>query len=141
MAQYVGTKVINAKPMTRQEYNDFRNCQLPPDKNGEDEGYLIEYVDGGKANTTAYSGYISWSPKDVFNKTYRPNGNLTFGDAIMLCKAGCRVARAGWNGKGMWIFLSTASTLPAYLTVQDTLVPWFVSQSDILAEDWCVLED
>lgn len=70
MKKYIGTKVINAKPMTRQEYNDFRGWELPSDENGSDEGYLVEYVDGGKANTPEYKGYVSWSPKDVFDKAY-----------------------------------------------------------------------
>jgi hypothetical protein len=31
---------------------------------------------------------------------------LTFGDAIEALKAGRKVARSGWNGKGMWLSLS-----------------------------------
>ena len=71
MKSYVGTKHINAKPMTRQAYNDFRGWQLPTGEDGSDEGYLVEYKDGGKANTEIYSGYISWSPKDVFERAYK----------------------------------------------------------------------
>ena len=93
MKQYIGTKIINAKPMTRQEYNDFRGWTLPSDENGADEGYIVEYVDGGKANTNEFTGYVSWSPKDVFEKAYRENGKLTFGDALVHLKAGKKVAR------------------------------------------------
>lgn len=71
MKTYTGTKIVNAKPMTRGEYNIFRGWELPADENGSDEGYLVEYTDGGKANTTAYTGYVSWSPKDVFERAYR----------------------------------------------------------------------
>lgn len=71
MKKYIGTKVINAMPMNRQEYNDFRDWKLPADEDGTDEGYLVEYVDGGKANTPQYAGYVSWSPKDVFEKAYK----------------------------------------------------------------------
>lgn len=81
MQQYIGSKVINAKPMTRLEYNQFRGWELPSDENGADEGYLVEYVDGGQANTEQYAGYVSWSPKDVFDRAYRASGNMTFGDA------------------------------------------------------------
>ncbi len=70
MKTYTGTKIINAKPMTRGEYNIFRGWELPANENGSDEGYLVEYTDGGKANTTAYAGYVSWSPKDVFERAY-----------------------------------------------------------------------
>ncbi len=34
------------------------------------------------------------------------SGGLTFGDALVALKAGRRVAREGWNGKGMWLSLS-----------------------------------
>lgn len=71
MKKYIGKKEINAIPMNRQEYNDFRGWKLPEDENGEDEGYLIEYVDGGRANTPQYNGYVSWSPKDVFERAYK----------------------------------------------------------------------
>ena len=56
--------------MTRGEYNIFRGWELPANEDGADEGYLVEYTDGGKANTTAYAGYVSWSPKDVFERVY-----------------------------------------------------------------------
>lgn len=64
-------KEVNVIPMNRQEYNDFRGWKLPDDENGEDEGYLVEYVDGGKANTPQYNGYVSWSPRDVFERAYK----------------------------------------------------------------------
>lgn len=72
MRRYTGTKEVNATPMTRAAYNEFRGWELPADENGDDEGYLVEYVDGGKANTTQYAGYVSWSPKDVFERAYTP---------------------------------------------------------------------
>ena len=46
MTQHIGVKLINAFPMTRQAYNDFRGWQLPADENGADEGYLVEYLAG-----------------------------------------------------------------------------------------------
>ncbi len=68
---YVGTKYVTAKPMTRGEYNTYRGWELPVDEDGSDEGYLVEYVDGGKANHPDHAGYISWSPKDVFDRSYK----------------------------------------------------------------------
>lgn len=76
MKQYIGVKVINAKPMTRAEYNTFRGWELPADENGADEGYLVEYVDGGRGNTDLYAGYVSWSPKDVFERAYKPTDSM-----------------------------------------------------------------
>jgi hypothetical protein len=50
---YIGTKVIHALPMTRQAYNDYRGWQLPDNEDGADDGYLVEYVDGGRATIRA----------------------------------------------------------------------------------------
>lgn len=66
---FVGTKVIHAQPMDRAAYNYLRGWALPADENGEDEGYLVEYPDQ-PANTLIYQGYVSWSPKDVFESAY-----------------------------------------------------------------------
>ena len=70
MKTYTGTKIVNAKLMTRGEYNAFRGWELPANEDGSDIGYLVEYPDGGKANTAVYTGYVSWSPKDVFERAY-----------------------------------------------------------------------
>ena len=75
---YIGIKRINAKKMTRKEYNDFRGWELPQNENGEDDGFLVEYLDGGKPNTESYAGYISWSPKEVFENAYTKNIVLGF---------------------------------------------------------------
>ena len=74
--QYIGTKIINAKPMSRLDYNIFRGWELPANENGSDEGYLVEYIDGGEPNTKEYQGYISWSPKVQFENAYKQSGNL-----------------------------------------------------------------
>lgn len=162
MKQHIGVKLINAKPMTRLEYNQFRGWELPADENGADEGFLVEYIDGGKANTQDYAGYVSWSPKDVFERAYRPVDAMTFGLAVEALKAGKRVARAGWNGKGMFLFLVPGSTFqvnrPPLLgiypegtainycphidmkTADEKVVPWLASQTDVLAEDWVIVE-
>ena len=168
MKNYIGTKRINAKPMTRQEYNDFRGWDIPDDENGDDEGYLVEYVNGGPANTREYKSYVSWSPKDVFDQAYRPTDGLTFGEAIEALKAGCKVARKGWNGKGMWVFMvpgtaeaklvegtpykkaidqPTCEILPHIdmWTVnadgRRAMLPgWLASQTDMLSDDWCIVD-
>lgn len=65
-------KKVKAEPMNRLDYNNLRGWLLPSDECGEDEGYLVEYMDGGKANHPDFSGYISWSPKEVFEAGYTP---------------------------------------------------------------------
>jgi hypothetical protein len=76
MQQYIGTKIINAKPMTRLEWCDYRGWTVPENEDGRDGGYLVEYTDGGKANMPEYSGYVSWSPKDVFERAYHPHDGV-----------------------------------------------------------------
>ena len=68
---YEGTKRLHAQPMTRGEYNAYRGWEIPADENPADDGYLVEYQDGGKANDPRHAGYISWSPKDVFERSYK----------------------------------------------------------------------
>lgn len=85
--------------------------------------------------------------------------NLNFGAAIEALKAGKAVARTGWNGKGMFLFLvkggDMASSVKygfgqyegepewisfiAMKTADNKLVPWLVSQTDVLAEDWQIV--
>jgi hypothetical protein len=162
MKQYIGVKVINAKPMTRLEYNCFRGWDVPADENPDDEGFLVEYTDGGKANTKEFEGYVSWSPKEVFEKAYFETDGMTFGLAIEAMKMGFMVSRAGWNGKGMFVYYVGDDHYPAksqaakvfygengfvpyraYIamkTVDDVVVPWVASQTDLLADDWSVVE-
>jgi hypothetical protein len=73
MHTYLGTKLVKAEPMTRLEYNEYRGW-TPPHGEDDEEGYLVEYLDGGKANHASHTGYISWSPKDVFEFSYTPVG-------------------------------------------------------------------
>ena len=94
---------------------------------------------------------------------------MDFGDAIRALKAGKRVAREGWNGKGMWLSMSgnlegsvvsydkfwsennsryarenggAAVVLPS-ITMKTAdgaiLMGWLASQTDMLAEDWRIV--
>lgn len=89
----------------------------------------------------------------------RASGELhDIGWAVQSLKEGKKVARAGWNGKNMFLYLSpgfnpggefrvhsadfkTTAFLPyvAMKTVDGTCVPWLCSQTDLLAEDWEVV--
>lgn len=73
MLSYIGIKQVKAKPMTRQDYNTLRGWEVPLDENPLDEGYLVEYADS-EPNHKDFSGYISWSPKETFEKYYKENG-------------------------------------------------------------------
>lgn len=154
MKSYIGIKTIKASPMTRQAYNDLRGWTLPADENGNDEGYLVEYTDGGKQNHPDFAGYISWSPNDVFERAYRPVADgMSFSKALEILKSGRKVAREGWNGKGLWLELQrpdahSKMTLP-YLyinypadakTTPGARVPWIASHTDVLADDWVLVD-
>lgn len=71
MQTYIGTKTIKASPMTRGDYNVLRGWECPADENPADAGFLVEYVDGGKANHPDFAGYVSWSPAEVFERAYK----------------------------------------------------------------------
>jgi hypothetical protein len=92
---------------------------------------------------------------------------MTFGGALEALKCGARVARVGWNGKGMWIALTLGSevhrattsgaaaqlaneepgrdyiTIGAHIdmrTADGTMViGWLASQTDMLADDWILV--
>lgn len=87
---------------------------------------------------------------------------MNFSRVLEHLKEGDKVARSGWNGKGMFLFLVPGSTfvvnrpplLGIYLegteidyhahidmkTADDKVVPWLASQTDLLAEDWEVID-
>jgi hypothetical protein len=146
LTTYIGTKIIQAVPA---QHVDGR------------AGYQVVYPDG----------YTSWSPASAFEAAYRQPNAMTFGDALVMLKDGKKVARAGWNGKGMWLSLSgplagrrisheqfwsgnngdfartqpdgQAMVLPCITMKTATgeiLMGWLASQSDMLAEDWQVVE-
>ena len=57
----------------------------------------------------------------------------TFGQAIIALKAGKRVSREGWNGKGMFVFKQIPALIPAEVVPKMTSLPqtvkdWFASK-------------
>ena len=158
---------MTATPMTGSAYNEYRGWTLSADENGADEGYLVEYLDGGAPNHPKHAGYISWSPKAQFDAAYRPTTGMSFGLAIEALKQGKRVARAGWNGTGMWLAMQPGSvitteqarggaakgraeegadsiTILPHVDMRaadgSIVVGWLASQTDMLADDWSIVE-
>lgn len=125
--------------------------------NPQPGGYYVVYADG----------YKSYSPAEAFEDGYSPvdqNVMLTFEQALSALKDGKKIARAGWNGKGMFLFYNPgsevkitegrplASAFPVgtecrmlpYIMMKTAapdleFVPWLASQTDILACDWVIL--
>lgn len=170
MKKYIGTKVILAKQGTEAEAQALK-CNCPVEvqesifkKSGtvNRDGYIVKYSDD----------YISWSPKEQFERAYRAvDGSMSFGHALELLKMGFKVARKGWNGKAMFIYIQPGSN-PFFHDLKSDVqkqlinsncvdasgkivinphidmkaadgtlvVGWLASQTDMLAEDWVVVE-
>lgn len=86
---------------------------------------------------------------------------LNFGQALDAIKTGKRIARSGWNGKDMFVYLVPAASYPvqtgaaeahfgegvmvpynAYMAIKGvdgTVSTWVPSVSDCLATDWGVV--
>lgn len=163
MALFIATRTVQAKPMNRQEYNDLRGWEVPDNENPADDGYLVVNSGVTERNVEGFDGYVSWLPKLAFEEQYK-NDNLTYGQAVEFLKQGKKVARKGWNGKDMFLFYVPANKYPAdgnklgtlkgiyqddlvpykaYIamkTVDGEVVPWRDSQTDVLAEDWVIVE-
>ena len=148
MKRYIGTKILDAKPMSRGEYNAYRGWPIPYGEDQADEGYLVRYQ---------LDGYESWSPKTVFETVYRRTDGMNFGLALEAAKKGKRIARKGWNGKGQYVELGRSfsttdgtsdyaihrdigSTALVFVGTRGRQVGWLASQADMLADDWYIVE-
>ena len=136
--KYIGTKIVEAEPCGRKL----------PDRDAE-KGYEVIYKDG----------YKSWSPKAVFEEAYRPIDAMNFGLAIEAAKMGYRIARHGWNGKGQYVELGhdfqydtygggrvayhedIGSQALVFVGTRGSQVGWLASQSDMLADDWYIVDE
>lgn len=159
MKTYIGTKIIKAKPATMAEAQAIKSGIPVEDSKKmfrnsgtkDQDGYVVEYE----------NGYISWSPKEAFEKAYRAvNEGMPFGSAIELMKKGCKVKRQGWNGKNQYIELASAISYTnpvgevvnsehaaignkaiAFVGTSGVQMGWLASQADMLAEDWLIVEE
>ncbi|WP_223257234.1 DUF2829 domain-containing protein [Bacillus halotolerans] len=84
---------------------------------------------------------------------------MKFGEALDLLNEGREIARLGWNGKGMFLYLIKGNKLAKALkygfgeylgeptfndfivmkTADNMLIPWVPSQTDIRAKDWVIV--
>ena len=134
MKTFIGVKIIKAEPQV-----------CPSDRHmskAGDPGYKVEYEDG----------YVSWSPKNVFDAAYRQADSMPFGIAVEAMRKGCKVMRRGWNAGGMHLEIQVPDkhskmTHPyLFITVPDCgegerLLPWQPAQVDIFAEDWQIVNE
>ena len=160
--RYIRLNAVDAEPMKFGEFKEKfpKSGGANVERGAEDEGYVITYRKGEP------NEYVSWCPKAEFEAVIRPVGGMTFGEAIELMKRGKKVARAGWNGKGMYLWIlpeaeikrewckdrrlieafGDRDTLPCLGAVRmftadkKVLTGWLASQTDMLAEDWQIVE-
>ncbi|HEY6612758.1 MAG TPA: DUF2829 domain-containing protein [Pseudomonas sp.] len=168
MRKFIGTAIVQALPMTLGEHNaQFPRCAKPGD-DPDKRGYLWCESHSGPAGSE-HVPTMQWSAADAFERIYRPARGLTFGQAIEAMRAGSRVARAGWNGKDMWLTLVEPAAvlqavhktpnlakfalqklsscgqmglLPciAMKTANDEiLMGWKPSDTDMLGDDWTIV--
>lgn len=186
LTDVVGTKFIRASELiTKKEYCTLRGWDLPQNEDPNEIGRLVVYSleEGQKANVEGYDGYVSWSPEASFAVAYRESGRMNFGHALEAMKRDKKVARSGWNGKGMFVWVNkgafdgpalgfsngeqpdrpnsgvamnsvaielfeasgqgTVTRMPNLnMRAADgsTITGWLASQTDMLAEDWCIVE-
>ncbi len=132
-------------------YEIKREVKVEP-MSRDDAGYLINNITNAKPNT-------DFTEEQTTNEFIQTE-NFTFGIAIKAMKLGHKVARSGWNGKGMYLVYfspvshgleiltvydkeegTTLPLLPFILmkTADNCYVPWLASQTDILAEDYSIV--
>ena len=150
---YRSVKHVHATPMALGEALHYTNNKIHGDIDAL--GYLVVY------NKDPQKEYISWSPKEEFEKgNVDLSGPLSYSIALEECLSGddTLIARAGWNGKGMYVFLIDPSVegpyhlaeshpqgrgdhLPylAMKTADGKVVPWLCSQTDMQANDWHIV--
>jgi hypothetical protein len=125
--------------------------QAEPEAKDGIQGYKVVYSEPDKPD------YVSWCPKDIFERHNRETSAMPFSHALEAVKQGKKIARKGWNGKGMFLFLAdsagfdTRADVPRGLpstpsivmkTADDRfLVGWLASQTDMLSDDWFIVEE
>ena len=158
MQKYIRCHIVEAKSCTLDEWEqETGRTWNEPDRPRTEDGYKCDYP----------SGYSGWCPKVEFEKVSRPLDGMTFGMAIEAMKLGKKVARAGWNGKGMYVWIMPGSTVKDCKTITDphlksideaegeirflgsvrmrtatgdVLTGWLASQTDMLSDDWQIVE-
>jgi hypothetical protein len=136
------------------------NCYLIPTLEGNMQMGLDDML------ITGVKGEIYPCKRDIFEATYdaaAPAAGMNFGQALEAIKAGQRIVRAGWNGKGMFVYLVPPASYPvqtgaakahfgegamvpynAYMAIKNvdgTVSTWVPSVNDCLATDWGIVGD
>jgi len=123
MERYIGTKIIEAEPMSRARGGK------------EEDGYKVRYPDG----------YESWSPKDVFEEAYRKTSGVSFGLALEAMKKGKGARLPNWSEdviiRAQFPDEHSKMTAP-YLYVESRFgrVPWKETMIELFSDNWEIVE-
>lgn len=160
LKKYIGTKVVEARPMNEIDAESIGYARKNSDKHKWRNGYHVRYTNSDG------SFYDSWSPKSVFEKAYHEVKGMNFGEVIEALKAGGAVHRAGW--KDTFVIKQVPSHITADIIPNMQSLPqiaknilmkrenphidytnqmliiypdghadsWIPSASDVFAEDW-----
>lgn len=148
MKQYIGTKVVEAEPATLYELKEGghylkkhseewtkEDANIPDLSSSKREGYAVRYEDG----------YESFSPKDVFEKAYRPTEGVSFSLALEAMKQGKGARLPQWKEdvviRVQWPDEHSKMTAP-YLYVESRFgrVPWKETMIELFADNWQIVE-
>lgn len=143
MKRYIGTKIIEAKPGTMAEAQALKyGCPVETQKKifqesgtKDREGYIVKYPDG----------YISFSPKEVFEEAYRECGGVTFGLALEAVKKGKGMRLPQWKPdvviRAQFPDEHSKMTAP-YLYVESRFgrVPWKETMIELFSDEWEIVE-
>jgi len=130
------------------EAGEITNAYFYNNPDSDCAGFGFNIADGG--------GFLP-----EYDITERTSISMSFGQAVEAAKLGCKVARIGWNGSGMFAYIVPANKYPAQVSVikgefandlvpyreywalktaQNDIAMWAPSGSDSLSSDWCIVE-
>lgn len=120
------------RPTNPQQYYGTKRVAAWDSHNDDGkEGFTVVYADG----------YQSWSPRDVFLEAYEPDYYMSFGHALhAMRKHGEKARRPGWATPNVSLSYCVVGEHLHLNTVDDNRVVWEPSQTDILANDWYIVE-
>jgi hypothetical protein len=121
MKKYIGVKVVQAEPKAEDGV----------------EGYKIIYSEPDKPD------YVSWCPKDEFERQNWIMDAMPFSMALEALKQGEKVAAARWNGKYVLSCVEggrSYKTIIKTSTARQTTVTWVPNQTEIMSDKWLIVD-
>lgn len=165
---YITDEQVVEMAKEHEKMQGFGRLVGSPVSRGVNSAYGIGFLDGAENVLKLIQQIVNRGQNiDLIKPTKSMHKLLTFGEAIEALKQGKKVAREGWNGKGMFLWLKPATTIksewckdPILKSIVDAnggetealgticmktadgkvLTGWLASQTDMLLEDWIIVE-